>query len=66
MGNRCLGRSFAVASIKVALAVIIRKFAFELPDGPETKFEAVQTAIHRVKTVGEKGCTVPMRIRRVD
>jgi hypothetical protein len=55
-----------VANIKIALAIIMRKFVFELPGGPKTKFEAVQTAVLRVKTEGEKGCKVSMRISRVD
>jgi hypothetical protein len=63
---RCLGKGFAVANMKIALAVILRRFSLELPDGPDTKFEPVRTAVIRVKTAGQKGCKVPMRIRRVE
>jgi cytochrome P450 len=66
MASRCIGKSFAIANMKVALVVLLRRFSFELPDGRETKFEPVHAAVTRVKTVGQKGCKVPMRIRRVD
>ncbi|KAG6876823.1 hypothetical protein C0993_000171 [Termitomyces sp. T159_Od127] len=35
----CLGRGFALTEFKAVLSVLIRKFSFELPDGPGTKIE---------------------------
>jgi hypothetical protein len=64
--HRCLGRAFAVTNIKVLLVVILRKFAFELPEGPATQFEQILTAVARVRTKGQEGSKVLMRVRRID
>ncbi|KAJ6454287.1 cytochrome P450 [Mycena vitilis] len=62
----CLGKQFALAEFKAALSVLIRNYAFEFPDGPETKIETHVTIVPRPKVVGQKGAKVPMRVRRVD
>ncbi|KAG6849383.1 hypothetical protein H0H93_008938 [Arthromyces matolae] len=62
----CLGRNFALTEFKAALSVIIRNYAFELPDGPETKIERHRSILPRPKVAGEKGANVPMKVRRVD
>ncbi|KAH7927044.1 cytochrome P450 [Leucogyrophana mollusca] len=62
----CLGKSFAVAEFKAVLSVLVRNFAFEMRDGPETKVEMARGLLPRPKIAGEEGCRVPLRVRRVD
>jgi hypothetical protein len=70
--HRCLGRGFAVANIKVALVVLLRKFSFELIDGPETKIVDVFTLVHRPKEEMVDGIkskdslVMRMRVRAVE
>jgi hypothetical protein len=47
------------------MAVILRRFAFELPGGPATKIISQQTVVRRPTIAGEEGYTVPIRVRRV-
>ncbi|EIW75879.1 cytochrome P450 [Coniophora puteana RWD-64-598 SS2] len=66
-GSRmCLGKAFAVAEFKAVLSVLVRNFAFELRDGPDTKFESQRTFLPRPRVAGEKGVNVPLRVRRLD
>jgi cytochrome P450 len=62
----CLGRSFAVTNIKAALAVLLRKFSFEMLDGPETKIDEFVTIVHRPKEEAEEGPVVRMRVKLVE
>jgi cytochrome P450 len=62
----CLGKSFAVLEMKAVLSVLIRKYVFDLPNGPETKIGKQAAIILRPKVEGEKGTRVPMKIRRVE
>ncbi|KAH7923529.1 cytochrome P450 [Leucogyrophana mollusca] len=62
----CLGKGFAVAEFKAVLSVLIRNFAFELRDGPETKVDTARGVLPRPKIEGEDGCMVPLRVRRLD
>jgi len=62
----CLGKGFALAEFKATLSVLIRNYAFELRDGPDTKFEIRRMMLPRPKVSGEEGCRVPLRVRRVD
>ncbi|KAF7976119.1 hypothetical protein HWV62_7559 [Athelia sp. TMB] len=61
----CLGKTFALAEFKAILSVLIRHFAFELRDGPESKFEMGRGILPRPKVAGEEGCCLPLRVRRV-
>jgi cytochrome P450 len=68
---RCLGRSFAVTNIKVLLSVLLRKFSFELLDGPDTKIVEAITFVHRPKEEVVDGVKsaepiVRMRVRAVE
>ncbi|KAJ6544252.1 cytochrome P450 [Mycena capillaripes] len=62
----CLGKSFALAEFKAALSVLIRNYAFEFPDGPETEIQNHITIVPRPKVAGQNGAKVPLRVRRVD
>ena len=55
--------SFAEQSV---LSVLIRNYAFNLRDGPETKLDLVTSILPRPKVVGEEGYAMPMRVRRVE
>jgi len=61
----CLGRMFAITEIKAVLSVIVRKFAFEFPGGPETKLGSHRTITPRPKVVGEEGPRVPLMVRKI-
>ncbi|KAF8331802.1 cytochrome P450 [Amanita rubescens] len=61
----CLGRMFAITEVKAVLSVIVRKFAFEFPGGPETKLGSHQSINLRPKVVGEEGPRVPLIVRKV-
>jgi len=60
----CIGRAFASAEFKAVLSVLIRNYVFELRDGPETSIETVMTILPRPKVAGEKGYSLPLRVRQ--
>jgi cytochrome P450 len=62
----CLGKSFAVLEMKAVLAVLFRKYAFELLQGPETPIGKSVSIVLRPKVEGEKGARVPLRVRRLE
>ncbi|KAJ7315677.1 cytochrome P450 [Mycena albidolilacea] len=62
----CLGRAFALAEIKAVISVLIRQYAFEFPDGLETKIEEQELLVSRPKVVGHDGTKIPLRVRRVE
>lgn len=63
----CLGKSFALATFKATLSVLVRNYTFELRDGPDTKIEVGRAlGTLRPKIVGEDECRMPLRVRRVD
>jgi hypothetical protein len=51
--------------MKVLMATIIRRFAFELPGGPATTILPEQTIVARPTIKGENGFAIPVRVRRV-
>ena len=51
---------------QAVLSVLVRKFSFELPHGPETKLDHYQSFIVRTKLAGEEGSRVPLIVRRVE
>jgi hypothetical protein len=51
--------------MKVLTAVLLRRFAFELPGGPVTQVVEKQTVVKRPTIVGEEGYAVPIRVRRI-
>ncbi|TFY51287.1 hypothetical protein EVJ58_g10649 [Rhodofomes roseus] len=61
----CPGRHFALAEFKVVLAVLIRNYAFEFRDGPETKTEIKRGILPRPGMAGEEGITLPLWVRRL-
>jgi cytochrome P450 len=63
---RCLGKNFALLEMKAVLAVLLRKYSFDLLDGPETKIGEVLTIILRPRVEGRPGTQIPMGIRRVE
>jgi len=48
------------------LSVLLRNFSFELPDGPDTKIEILNSAGVRPKVAGEEGLRVPLIIKKVE
>ncbi|KAH7906851.1 cytochrome P450, partial [Hygrophoropsis aurantiaca] len=62
----CLGKGFALAETKAVLSVLIRNFAFELRDGPDTKVELARGVLPRPKIAGEAGYEVPLKVRRLN
>ncbi|KAI6040758.1 cytochrome P450 [Pisolithus marmoratus] len=60
----CIGKLFAIAEIKMLLAVLVKNFVLEMRDGPDTKVEMVMGIILRPKIAGEDGIKVPLRIRQ--
>ncbi|KZT67044.1 cytochrome P450 [Daedalea quercina L-15889] len=62
----CLGKHFALAEFKAVLSVLIRHYAFELRDGPETKVEIRRGILPRPSIAGEEGARLPLRVRRLD
>jgi hypothetical protein len=77
----CLGRHFALTEFKVCfllprfvlpdwilqavMSVLLRNFSFELPHGPDTKIEILNSAGVRPKVAGEEGPKVPLIIKKV-
>jgi hypothetical protein len=55
-----------VTNIKVILFVLLRKFTFEFPGGPESKIDIVRRVTPRPKDVDADGPIVRMRIRAVE
>lgn len=52
--------------LQAVLSVLIRNYAFDMRDGPETKIDSVMTILPRPKVAGEEGYAMPMRVRRVE
>jgi hypothetical protein len=48
------------------LSVLIRKFIFQLPEGPDTEIEIIYGFLPRPRTKGDKGATVTMKVTRVE
>jgi hypothetical protein len=55
-----------VINIKAILVVLLRKFAFELPGGPESKIDIMRRITPRPKDIGADGPIVRMKIRAVE
>ncbi|RXW16262.1 hypothetical protein EST38_g9593 [Candolleomyces aberdarensis] len=62
----CLGRHFALANFKTSLANLIRRYTFEMPNGKDTVVERHLSILPRPKLAGEKGPSVPLKVRRID
>ncbi|KAH6890097.1 cytochrome P450 [Coprinopsis sp. MPI-PUGE-AT-0042] len=62
----CLGRNFALSNFKATLSVMIRNFAFELPQGPETAIGRHRGVLPRPKIEGEEGPRVPLKVRKLE
>ncbi|PFH47821.1 hypothetical protein AMATHDRAFT_66733 [Amanita thiersii Skay4041] len=62
----CLGRGFAMAEFKAVLSILIRNYAFELPEGPTTEISTHPSILPRPRVAGEEGARVPLRVRRPD
>ncbi|KAH7913961.1 cytochrome P450 [Hygrophoropsis aurantiaca] len=58
----CLGKSFAITEFK---AILVRNFSFEMVD-PNAKVEMARGLLPRPRLVGEEGCSVSLRVRRVE
>jgi cytochrome P450 len=64
--SSCLGRSFAVTNIKALLSILIKRYSFELPNGPETKIGWKPMLVVRPTIEGEEGFAMRIRVRKVD
>ncbi|KAH9928830.1 cytochrome P450 [Fomitopsis serialis] len=62
----CLGRHFALAEFKAVLSVIIRNYAFEFRDGPNTRTEIKRGILPRPCIAGEEGAKLPLRVHRLN
>jgi cytochrome P450 len=63
---RCLGRSFAVTNMKALLSVLLRRYMFELPGGPETKIGMKPTIVYRPTAEGQENFAMPVLVRKID
>ena len=45
--------------------MLVRNFAFELRDGPDTKIKTKVAILPRPSIEGEEGTKVPLRVRRL-
>jgi hypothetical protein len=52
--------------MKIVLTMLLRKYRFELPGGPETEFGTNMTVVTRPTLKGEVGCSIPMRVSKVE
>ncbi|KIN94393.1 hypothetical protein M404DRAFT_1008378 [Pisolithus tinctorius Marx 270] len=60
----CLGKGFALAEFKTVIFTLIKNFAFEMRDGPDTQIEMTWGILPRPRVVGEGRTNVPLRVRR--
>jgi hypothetical protein len=51
---------------QATLSVLVLNYTFKLRDGPDTKFGVERMVFPRPTVIGEEGCRVPLRVRRVD
>lgn len=54
-----------LTTIKAVIAVLVRSYAFEMRDGPQTKLVKSLALLQRPKVEGEEGYALPMRVRRI-
>ncbi|KAH0839441.1 cytochrome P450 [Lanmaoa asiatica] len=52
--------------LQIVLSILVKNFAFELPDGPETVIEIASGILPRPKVAGEEATAVPLRVRRFE
>ncbi|KAH9483263.1 Cytochrome P450 monooxygenase 197 [Psilocybe cubensis] len=62
----CVGKAFVMVQLKIVLAVLLRHFVFELPQGPNTPLDFHLSLVRRPKVKGMKGAAMPFLISRVD
>ncbi|KXN88329.1 11-oxo-beta-amyrin 30-oxidase, partial [Leucoagaricus sp. SymC.cos] len=62
----CLGRTFALAEFKIILAMIVRHYRFELPNGPTTPIVKHPSILPRPKVEGYEGGQVPLKVWRLE
>ncbi|KAJ7186220.1 cytochrome P450 [Mycena pura] len=62
----CLGKGFALAELKIVLAVLIRNFVLSPRDGMDTTYDKAMFLGPHPKVAGEIGGRLPMRVRRVE
>ena len=56
---------FFFRGFQAVLSVLVRNFAFELRDGPETKIKTKVAIMSRPTIEGEEGTQFPLRVRRL-
>ena len=56
---------FSCHGYQAVLSVLVRNFAFELRDGPETKIKTKVAIMSRPTIEGEEGTQFPLRVRRL-
>lgn len=61
----CPGKQIALMEIKAVLSVLIRNYSFELPGGPETRFDGHLSILERPKLAGQSECKVPMIVKAI-
>ncbi|KAH9928826.1 cytochrome P450 [Fomitopsis serialis] len=62
----CLGRHYALAEAKAVLCLLVRSYAFEFADGPDTQTGINGWLLSRPIIPGGDGQSVPLRVRRLD
>ncbi|KAF8890398.1 cytochrome P450 [Infundibulicybe gibba] len=62
----CIGKNFALTEFKAVISVLVRNYAFALPQGPSTKISQHRSILLRPKVAGEDGARVPLLVRRVE
>ncbi|KAG1897013.1 cytochrome P450 [Suillus fuscotomentosus] len=62
----CLGRLFALAEFKAVLFVLVRKFVFEIVDGPGVQIVDGLGTTPRPKVAGSDAGSVPLQVRRYE
>ncbi|PPQ88908.1 hypothetical protein CVT25_009143 [Psilocybe cyanescens] len=62
----CVGKAFVMVQMKIVLAVLLRHFIFELPQGPETPMDIHYSLVRRPKIKGLEGAMMPLLVSRVD
>ncbi|KAF9530906.1 cytochrome P450 [Crepidotus variabilis] len=61
----CLGKSFALTEFKAVLSVMIRRYSFELPDGPDTKITKHPSILPRPKLSTVSGPKLYLKVKAV-
>jgi cytochrome P450 len=62
--RHCIGRTFAIAQMKILLIILLREFSFELPNGPDTPIDYHLSIFQRPKLRDAEGAQVLLKVSR--